>query len=80
MANSGSVVHGLVDELLDRMRALDGLNEPHLVLGRILAQAYDMSAFKIAADDAAASRTAPTCCSTRSSSTSRRPTTVASTR
>ena len=44
------VVHGLADELLDRMRALDGLNEPHLVLGRIMAQAYDMSAFKLAAD------------------------------
>ena len=44
------VVHGLADELLDRMRALDGLNDPHLVLGRIMAQAYDMSAFKLAAD------------------------------
>jgi len=44
------VVHGLADELLDRMRALDGLNEPHLVLGRIMGQAYDMSAFKVAAD------------------------------
>ena len=29
---------------------LDGLNEPHLVLGKIHAQAYDMSAFKCAAD------------------------------
>lgn len=45
------VVHGIADELLDRMRALDGLNEPHLVLGRILAQAYDMSAYKCAADE-----------------------------
>src|SRR5919202_5445690 len=44
------VVHGIADELLDRMRALDGLNEPHLVLGKIHAQAYDMSAFKCAAD------------------------------
>lgn len=44
------VVHGVADELLERMRALDGLNEPHLVLGRIHAQAYDMSAFKCAAD------------------------------
>lgn len=44
------VVHGVVDELLDRMRALDGLNEPHLVLGRIHAQAYDMPALKCAAD------------------------------
>jgi len=44
------VVHGVADELLDRMRAMDGLNEPHLVLGKIHAQAYDMSAFKCAAD------------------------------
>lgn len=44
------VVHGLTDELLDRMRALDGLNDPHLILGRIHAQAYDLSAFKCAAD------------------------------
>lgn len=44
------VVHGIADELLERMRALDGLNEPHLVLGKILAQAYDMSAYKCAAD------------------------------
>ncbi len=44
------VVHGIADDLLDRMRALDGLNEPHLVLGKIHAQAYDMSAFKCAAD------------------------------
>lgn len=44
------VVHGLADELLARMRALDGLNEPHLVLGKTHAQAYDMPAFKCAAD------------------------------
>jgi FAD-dependent oxidoreductase family protein len=44
------VVHGVVDELLERMRALDGLAEPHLIFGRIHAQAYDMSAFKCAAD------------------------------
>lgn len=44
------VVHGVADDLLDRMRALDGLNAPHLVLGKIHAQAYDMSAFKCAAD------------------------------
>ncbi|MEP7283123.1 MAG: FAD-dependent oxidoreductase, partial [Rubrivivax sp.] len=45
------VVHGVVDDLLARMRALDGLNEPHLVLGRVLAQAYDTAAFKCAADE-----------------------------
>ncbi|HEX5129800.1 MAG TPA: FAD-dependent oxidoreductase [Usitatibacter sp.] len=44
------VVRGVVDELLDRMRALDGLSEPHLVLGRVQAQAYDVSAYKCAAD------------------------------
>lgn len=44
------VVHGMTDELLDRMRALDGLNEPHLILGKIHAQAYDIPAFKCAAD------------------------------
>ncbi|MFG0228197.1 FAD-dependent oxidoreductase [Achromobacter sp. 413638] len=44
------VVHGMTDELLDRMRALDGLNEPHLILGKIHAQAYDISALKCAAD------------------------------
>ena len=44
------VVHGLADDLLQRMKDLDGLNDPHLVLGRIHAQAYDMSAFKCAAD------------------------------
>ena len=44
------VVHGVADELLDRLRALDGLSEPHLVFGRILAQAYDTAAFKCAAD------------------------------
>src|SRR5512133_3053696 len=44
------VVHGMTDELLDRMRALDGLNDPHLILGKIHAQAYDISAFKCAAD------------------------------
>jgi hypothetical protein len=44
------VVHGMTDDLLDRMRALDGLNDPHLILGKIHAQAYDISAFKCAAD------------------------------
>jgi hypothetical protein len=45
------VVHGVADELLERIRGLGGLNEPHLVLGRTKAQAYDMSAYKCAADD-----------------------------
>jgi hypothetical protein len=50
------VVHGVADELLDRMRALDGLSEPHLIFGRIHAQAYDMSAYKCAADELLAAR------------------------
>jgi hypothetical protein len=54
------VVHGVADQLLERMRALDGLNDPHLVLGRIHAQAYDMSAYKCAADDLLAASGATT--------------------
>ncbi len=46
------VVHGLADELLERTDALGGLNKAHLSFeNRILAQAYDISAYKIAADD-----------------------------
>jgi hypothetical protein len=45
------VVHGVASELLARMDRLGGLNVPHLVLGKILAQAYDTAAYKIAADD-----------------------------
>ena len=46
------VVHGLADDLLDRMERLEGLNPPHLSFdNRILAQAYDISAYKIATDD-----------------------------
>lgn len=44
------VVHGIADDLLDRMRDLEGLNEPHLIFGKIFAQAYDTAAFKCAAD------------------------------
>ena len=46
------VIHGFADELLDRLDALDGLNPPHLsVDNRIMAQAFDISAYKMAADD-----------------------------
>ncbi len=46
------VVHGVADEILDRLRAMDGLNKPHLTIqNQITAQAYDISAFKIAADE-----------------------------
>jgi hypothetical protein len=45
------VIHGLADELLDRLSKLDGLNAPHLTINDgILAQAFDISAYKIAAD------------------------------
>lgn len=45
-------VHGYADELLDRMRVMDGLNDVHLsVDDRIQALSYDISALKIAADE-----------------------------
>lgn len=44
------VVRGLTDELLERMTRFDGLNDPHMILGKVYAQAYDMSAYKLAAD------------------------------
>jgi hypothetical protein len=45
------VVQGIASEFLSRIDRLGGLNAPHLVLGKILAQAYDTAAYKIAADD-----------------------------
>jgi hypothetical protein len=45
------VVQGIASELLDRIDRLGGLNAPHLILGKIFAQAYDTAAYKIAADD-----------------------------
>jgi hypothetical protein len=45
------VVEGIAADLLDRIDRLGGLNAPHRVLGRIDAQAYDTSAYKLAADD-----------------------------
>ncbi len=45
------VVQGVVSELLGRIDRIGGLNVPHLVLGKIFAQAYDTAAYKIAADD-----------------------------
>lgn len=44
------VVHGVADELLERIDALGGLNRPHLIFGKTLAQAYDVAAYKCAAD------------------------------
>jgi hypothetical protein len=45
------VVQGVASELLARIDRLGGLNAPHLILGKIFAQAYDSAAYKIAADD-----------------------------
>jgi hypothetical protein len=44
------VVRGVADELLERIEHLGGLNPPHLIFGRTQAQAYDMPAYKCAAD------------------------------
>src|SRR5258707_5927542 len=44
------VVRGIASDLLARIDRLGGLNAPHLILGKILAQAYDTAAYKIAAD------------------------------
>jgi hypothetical protein len=46
------VVHGICDDILTRLERLGGLSEPHIIFDdRILAQAYDISAYKIAADE-----------------------------
>ena len=45
------VVHGIAGDLLARIEALGGLSEPHFIFGKTRAQAYDMSAYKCAADD-----------------------------
>jgi hypothetical protein len=46
------VIRGFTDELLDRVDAMGGLNAPHLTIeDRIQAQAFDISVYKMAADD-----------------------------
>jgi glycine/D-amino acid oxidase-like deaminating enzyme len=50
------VVHGIADDLLDRIDRLGGLNAPHLIFGKTKAQAYDTTAYKSAADDLLLSR------------------------
>ncbi len=46
------VIHGVLDDILDRLERMNGLREPHLsVQNRIQAQAYDISAYKIATDE-----------------------------
>ena len=44
------VVHGVAADLLTRIDALGGLNAPHALFGKTVAQAYDTPAYKIAAD------------------------------
>ena len=45
------LVHGVVDDLLARIDALGGLNQPQDgMLGRIRVRSYDVSAYKCAAD------------------------------
>lgn len=46
------VIRGYCDELMERLEHLDGLSEPHLsVQNRVQAQAFDISPYKLAADE-----------------------------
>lgn len=46
------VIRGLTDNLLDRLAGMDALSAPHMsVDNRIMAQAFDISAYKIVLDD-----------------------------
>lgn len=45
------VVQGVAADLLARIDRLGGLNTPHNLFGKTVAQAYDTAAYKIAADD-----------------------------
>ena len=49
------IVHGVADDILERLARLDGLKDPHVVPGpdglKTGAQAYDTAAYKVAADD-----------------------------
>ena len=45
------VVHGIADDVLARLKAMDALSTPHMLFrGRIQAQAYHVSAYKLVAD------------------------------
>jgi hypothetical protein len=51
-AEHRQVVHGIVDDLLARIDRFEGLAAMHPAYGgKIMAQAYDTAAFKLAADD-----------------------------
>jgi hypothetical protein len=46
------VIRGICDDVLDRLERMSALREPHVLLQqRIQAQAYDISAYKIVADE-----------------------------
>ena len=46
------ITRGLADELLDRLDKMDGLSAPHLTINDgIQAQAFDISSYKLAADE-----------------------------
>ena len=49
------IVHGVADDILDRLAKLGGLREPHVVTSadglKTGAQAYDNAAYKVATDD-----------------------------
>jgi hypothetical protein len=46
------VVHGIANDILARLERMNALAQPHEIFnGRIQAQAYDISAYKIAADE-----------------------------
>jgi hypothetical protein len=50
--NHEQVVHGIAADILSGLASKDGLNDPHLTIrDQIQAQAYDISAFKIVADE-----------------------------
>jgi hypothetical protein len=45
------VVHGVAGEVLERLKSMGALSAPHMLFGgRIQAQAYDVSAYKLVAD------------------------------
>ena len=45
------VVHGIADDVLQGLKAMGALSAPHMLFGgRIQAQAYDVSAYKLVAD------------------------------
>jgi glycine/D-amino acid oxidase-like deaminating enzyme len=46
------VIRGLADELIERLERIDGINQPHLTIeDRIMAVSFDISAYKIVADE-----------------------------